>query len=81
MVAWPNCQSDTAVQLDREAAHSASFCASSNIFLSGLRLSERGAPEVSGVDTVAGVGQFHYIRGVYKGYGHSAISGRLANEK
>ena len=33
---WPNYLSDISVQLDREAAHSAGFCASSDFFLSGF---------------------------------------------
>lgn len=40
---WPNCLSDTAVQLARESAHSASFCASSYFYFSGFRLAQRSA--------------------------------------
>lgn len=51
---WPNCLSDTLVQLDRDPAHSVGFCASSYFFLSGLRLSERSALRI----LLRGLGSF-----------------------
>lgn len=46
---------DTSVQHDFDPANSAGFCTSSYFLLSGFGLSERI------VNTVAGVGQFHYL--------------------